>query len=117
MQKTLDLPDSVRSADPDTVRRYEWTLRHKLAMESIGLVRTLIRVQAPAFQRLLDAEQELRTAQAQNSGHAGILYDKSFALQVRMAKTALRVLAEFDALADEAIDLAAKEKPHGRTST
>lgn len=102
-----------REAEAQEARRYEYALRHKLAMESIGIIRTALHVQTPAFQRLIDAEHELRTAAAEQSGHAAMRYDKSFALQVRMAKTMLRFLSELDALADEAIALAEKEKIDG----
>jgi len=114
LQSTL--PGDV---DETTRRRYELTLRHKLAMDSVGLIRTTLNVQRPAFERLVEAEQILR-------GEASILsvssvdkdwanevrHSKSFDLQLRFAKICLRFLDELDGLAEETIDLAAKEKAH-----
>lgn len=106
-QLPKDVPEPVR-------RRYELTLRHKLAMESVGLVRTALNVQRPAFERLLEAEQTIATGVLRNDGDTEWLNhlkaDKSFGLQLRFAKECLEFLNKLDALADETIELAAKEK-------
>ena len=114
LQSTL--PGDV---DETTRRRYELTLRHKLAMDSVGLIRTTLNVQRPAFERLLEAERVLRgeatvlaTSGVDRDWATEVQRSKSFDLQLRFAKICLRFLAELDELADETIALAAKEKMH-----
>ena len=108
-----------RDVDETTRRRYELTLRHKLAMDSVGLIRTALGVQRPAFERLLEAERVLRNEASVLSVSATdkdwvneVRHSASFDLQLRFAKVCLRFLRELDELADEAITLAAKEKAH-----
>jgi hypothetical protein len=95
----------------DARRRYELTLRHKLAMESIGLIRTALHVQRPALERLIAAKDQLVGDMiTDNAGPALMLRSQSLALQIRMAKLALAFLHDLDAIADEVVHLAAKEK-------
>ena len=92
-------------------RRYELTLRHKLAMESIGLIRTALHVQRPALERLIAAQDEFVGDMITDSSGAGLmLRSKSLQLQIRMAGLALAFLTDLDAVADEALHLAEKEK-------
>ena len=93
--------------DLDERHRTEASLKHALAMEAIGLIRTALHLQRSTYEAIIDAwgggsdglAEELPT-----SGH------KSFELQVRMAKAAISFMHELDALADEAIALAHKER-------
>ena len=89
--------------------RYAMQLRHKLAMESVGLIRTCLNVQRPVFQALLEAEKEAHD----DSQHSAILHDKSFSMQLKLVKACLKFLDELDVLAEEVMDLAAKEKYNG----
>ena len=116
----MDLESTLpRDVDETTRRRYELTLRHKLAMDSVGLIRTALSVQRPAFERLLEAERVLRNEASVLSVSSvdkdwanEVRHSTSFDLQLRFAKMCLRFLDELDGLAAETIDLAAKEKAH-----
>lgn len=106
-QLPRDVPESVR-------RRYELSLHHKLAMDSVGLARTLLKVQRPAFERLLEvehlAQQGVLAANADHEWLNALRHEKSFAMQLRFAKACLEFLEKLEVLADETIELAAKEK-------
>jgi hypothetical protein len=96
----------VRFSTKEEEHRYALQMRHKLALESVGLIRTCLHVQQPVFEALINAEEEI----SGGSDHQAILHDKSFALQLRLVRTCLRFLDELDTLAEEVISLAHKEK-------
>jgi hypothetical protein len=100
------LAQAPSGLSPQEQHQYAMQLRHKLAMESIGLIRMVLNVQRPVFEALLNAEPQVFNS----SPHREILHDKSFAMQLRLVKAAMRFLRELDALANETIELAAKEK-------
>lgn len=103
---TVQVP---RDLSPKEQHQYALQLRHKLAMELVGLIRTCLNVQRPMFEALLNAEQQA----SGSTHHQAILHGKSFALQIRLVKTCLKFLNKLDSLAEEAILLAEREKFNG----
>ena len=74
-------------------------LRHQLAMNSIGLIRTCIHVQEPVFSAFLDVSRNHFKSP-----------NKSLELQTRMVKAVLDCMNDLDALAEEVLELIQKEK-------
>lgn len=97
------------AADLDERQRLDATRRHALAMEAIGLIRTALHLQRPVFEALIEAERGARDL----VGGLPAGGRRSFDIQVRMAKAAISFMHELDALADETLELAQKEKRDG----
>jgi hypothetical protein len=95
----------VDTVDVAERRRDDAATRHALAMEAIGLIRTALHLQYPVFTGLINASEV--------AGHRDGLDatgQKSFDLQVRMAKAAITFMHQLDALADETIELMIAER-------
>jgi hypothetical protein len=92
---------------------YALKLRHKLAMESIGLIRTCLHVQRPVFDAMLDLERDGLGGIVDRGMRETMLHSKSFNLQLRMVKLCVAFLNDLDGLADEVVALVEKEKLNG----
>ena len=90
-------------------QQYALQLRHKLAMESIGLVRTCLNVQRPVFDALLELERNSMGV-IDSSLHQNLLHNKSFALQMRLVKLTASYLDELNAISEEVICCAERER-------
>jgi hypothetical protein len=110
---TLDPSLDVQRAVTKEQQQYALQLRHKLAMESVGLVRTCLNVQRPMFEALLRMERDGMEGVVEQDLQQKLLHSKSFDLQLRMAKACMNFLDELNVLANEAIELASKEKLNG----
>lgn len=107
----MAIPQKPVFPDETTRRRYELTMRHTLAMEALPLVLTLLLANKDALERLLDAERELEAdLLLDSSGPGRILHDRSFRLQIRIAKLLLGFIDQIVPLQQEIIQFAAKEK-------
>jgi hypothetical protein len=97
MADTADLAERHRS---------DASLKHALAMEAIGLIRTALHLQRPVFDALISAQTNSNDL-IDRLPPAG---RESFDLQVRMATAAIDFMHELDALADVAIELAHRRR-------
>ena len=100
------MAEEGQQIDLDERHRTEASLKHALAMEAIGLIRTALHLQRPTYEAIIDAWGGGSDGLAEELPPRG---RRSFDLQVRMAKAAIGFMHELDALADEVIALAHKE--------
>jgi hypothetical protein len=94
------------SYDPVEKYRDKVSPEHKMAMEAIGIMRSLLSQHREQFDKLLKAESDMHNfgGMLDPTMYRDMLYSKSFGQQLRLVKAAVAFLDEVDAVAKEIED-------------
>ena len=103
-----------RAHDPLEKERVIQAIKNKMAVQSFSAVRTLLNVHRGRYEALVASEAAMRDLGIEDPTGGRVPKDeKSYSILKRMAQATLKYLDELNELADEAIELAAKEHRNG----